>query len=190
MSETSKSLLERLGDRADSASWQQLLDIYTPMIRGWIPRHGVQPSDAEDLTQEVLGVVVRELPRFRHNGRRGAFRVWLRTITTNCLRHYWRRRRHEVTAQEAALLDQLDDPASDLSGLWDREHDQHVVGRLLEMLEPDFRPTTWRAFRRQVLDGESAEAVAAELGLSINAVLVAKSRVLQRLRRLAEGLID
>ena len=89
-----------------------------------------------------------------------------------------------------AMLDGLDDPSSDLSRLWDREHDQHVIGRLLELLEPDFRPATWRAFRRQVLEGAPAEAVAAELGLSVNAVLIAKSRVLQRLRRLSENLID
>jgi RNA polymerase sigma-70 factor (ECF subfamily) len=58
------------------------------------------------------------------------------------------------------------------------------------MLEPDFRPATWTAFRRQVLDGEPAEAVAAELGTTVNAVLIAKSRVLQRLRQLADGLVD
>jgi RNA polymerase sigma-70 factor (ECF subfamily) len=190
MSETSKSLLERLGDRADSASWQRLVAIYTPLILGWLRRHGVAPADAEDLTQEVLGAVVRELPRFRHNGRPGAFRAWLRALTSTCLRRSWRARRHQVTAQQFALLEQLDDPASDLSRQWDREHDRHVVARLLAMLEPDFRPATWAAFRRQVLDGESPETVAAALGLSINAVLIAKSRVLQRLRQLADGLVD
>ena len=192
MSETDRSLLERLGDRADSASWQQLLDIYTPLIRDWLRRHGVHPSDAEDLTQEVFGVVVHELPRFRHNRRRGAFRAWLRSIATNCLRRSWRSRPRETTGWDdfLAMLDQLEDPASDLSRRWDREHDRHVIDRLLDIIEREFRPTTWRAFRRQALDGEPAEAVAAELNLSVNAVLIAKSRVLQRLRRLAEGLVD
>ena len=192
MSETDKSLLERLSDRADSASWQQLLGIYTPLIRDWLRRHGVPPSDAEDLTQEVFGVVVREPPRFRHNRRRGAFRTWLRSITTNCLRRSWRARSRATTGwgDFLAMLDRLEDPASDLSRLWDREHDQQVLERLLAMLEPDFRPSTWRAFRRQVLEEVPPEAVAIELGLSVNAVLIAKSRVLQRLRRQADGLVD
>jgi RNA polymerase sigma-70 factor (ECF subfamily) len=89
-----------------------------------------------------------------------------------------------------SALDRLADPASDLSRLWDREHDEFVLNRLLGLIEPEFRPATWQAFRRQVIDGASPDIVAAELGLSVNAVLIAKSRVLSRLRRNAEGLVD
>jgi RNA polymerase sigma-70 factor, ECF subfamily len=194
MAETSATLLERLNDRADSVAWRRLVDLYSPLIDGWLRRHGVSAEDAEDLTQEVLRVVIREVSRFRHNGRAGAFRTWLRTITINCLRQSWRSRRSLVQATGspdiAAMLDQLEDPASDLSRLWDQEHDQHVLQRLLELIEPDFQPATWRAFRRQVLDGASPETVAAELGLTVNAVLISKSRVLSRLRRNAAGLVD
>src|SRR4051812_50050746 len=103
MSETDKSLLRRLDDRADAASWQQFLTIYTPLIRGWLRRHGVPPADAEDLTQEVLGVVVRKLPGFRHNQRGGAFRTWLRAITTNCLRRAWRARPRGATGRGSEI---------------------------------------------------------------------------------------
>ena len=194
MSETSATLLQRLNDRTDSVAWRRLVDLYTPLIGSWLRRQGVSAEDAEDLSQEVLGIVVREVSRFRHNGRAGAFRTWLRTITANCLRQAWRSRRLGLRATSPPdfdrALDQLEDPASDLSRLWDREHDEFVLHRLLALLEPDFQPATWRAFRRQVIDGRPAEAVAAELGLTVNAVLIAKSRVLSHLRRNAEGLVD
>jgi len=194
MSDTSASLLERLGDRADSEAWQRLIILYTPLIRGWVSRHGIRPPDADDLVQEVLGVVVRELPRFRHNGRVGAFRAWLRAISANCLRRSLRTRRLAPDAAGgsdfARFLDQLEDPDGELGRLLDREHDRHIARRLLEWVEPEFQPTTWRAFRRLVLEGDAASAVAADLGLSINAVLIAKSRVLQRLRLMGLGLID
>ncbi len=194
MAETSATLLERLNDRSDSVAWRRLVDLYSPLIKAWLRRHGVSAEDAEDLTQEVLEVVVREVSRFRHNGRAGAFRTWLRTITINCLRQSVRSRRLRTEAAGspdiAAMLDQLEDPASDLNRRWDREHDQHVLERLLELIEPDFRPATWQAFRRQVIDGASAETVAAELGLTVNAVLIAKSRALHHLRQSAQGLVD
>jgi len=194
MAETSATLLERLNDRSDSVAWRRLVDLYSPLINTWLRRHGVSAEDAEDLTQEVLEVVVLEVSRFRHNGRVGAFRTWLRTITINCLRQSVRSRRLRAEAAGSpditSMLDQLEDPASDLSRLWDRDHDQHVLQRLLELIEPDFQPATWRAFRRQVIDGASAETVAAELGLTVNAVLIAKSRVLSHLRRNAQGLVD
>ncbi len=194
MAETSATLLERLNDRTDSVAWNRLVDLYTPLINAWLRRHGVWADEAEDLTQEVLKVVVREVARFRHNGRVGAFRTWLRTITINCLRQSLRSRRVQAQATGSSditgMLDQLEDPASDLSRRWDQDHDEFVLQRLLDLIEPDFRSATWRAFRRQVIDGASAETVAAELGLTINAVLIAKSRVLSHLRKNAQGFVD
>jgi RNA polymerase sigma-70 factor (ECF subfamily) len=194
MSGTSVSLLERLRRQPDAASWQRLVAVYTPLIEGWLRRHLLPDADTDDLVQEVLAVVVRELPRFEHSRRPGAFRSWLRTITAHRLGDFWRARhnRPEATGDSDFLkrLAQLEDPASGLSRLWDEEHDRHVVSRLLEMIRPHFQPATWRAFQGVMLEGQPAAAVAAQLGTSVNAVLLAKSRVLRALRREARGLID
>ena len=64
------------------------------------------------------------------------------------------------------------------------------VHRLLEMLKGDFEPKTWQAFTRMALDGLPAAEVAQELGLTTNAVFIAKSRVLARLRQEAAGLVE
>jgi RNA polymerase sigma-70 factor (ECF subfamily) len=193
MADTPISLLERLRLRPDAQAWRRLIDLYTPLIHGWLRRFGLQPSDADDLTQEVLGVLVRELPQFRHDLRPGAFRRWLRTVTVNRLREFWRgrdRRPDEAAGGPDDLLAQLADPDSSLSRLWEQEHDRHVVRRLLEMIQNDFEPATWQAFRLLVLEGRPTAAVAAAVGLSANAVRIAKSRVLSRLRREAAGLLD
>lgn len=194
MSETSVSLLERLRSRPDDDAWQRLVGLYTSLLHGWLRRYGLQPSDVDDLVQEVLAVVVRELPQFQHNQRPGAFRRWLRTILVHRLKNFWRTRQTRPLALEgsqlAEMLEQLEDPDSGLSRLWDEEHDQHVLRRLLEVIQPEFTASTWQAFRRVAVQGEDVETVAADLGLSVHAVFVAKSRVLCRLRREADGLID
>jgi RNA polymerase sigma-70 factor (ECF subfamily) len=190
LSTTPVSLLERLRLRPDDASWQRLVALYSPLIRDWLHRHHVQPADADDLTQEVLTAVVRSLPDFRHNLRPGAFRRWLRTITVNRLRELWRQRDAAGWTDLDTVLDRLEDPDSDLGRLWEEEHDRHVVRRLLELLEPEFEACTWQAFRLLVLDGRTTADVAAALGVTPNAVRVAKSRVLARFRREAAGLID
>ena len=192
MCQTSASLLERLRCEPDNASWQRLVDLYTPLLRGWLGRHGLQTSDVDDLVQDVLAVVVRDLPRFQHNRRTGAFRRWLRTILVHRLRAFWRARqaRPQPTGDLLRLLEEWSDPQASLSRLWDEEHDRYVVGRLLERIQAMVTPSTWQAFRRVVVDGQDEETVAAELGLSVNAVFIAKSRVLSRLRREADGLID
>jgi RNA polymerase sigma-70 factor (ECF subfamily) len=194
MPDTSVSLLERLSLQPDEDTWKRFVDLYVPLIRGWLRRYEVTQQDAEDLAQEVLTVVVRELTDFRHNQQPGAFRNWLRTVTVNRLRELWRTRRGRAAATGdsavAQMLDQLADPNSSLSRLWDQQHDQHVARRLMELIQPQFEPKTWQAFRRVVLDGMKAAEVARELHLSVNAVLLAKSRVLSRLRQEMQGLTD
>jgi RNA polymerase sigma-70 factor (ECF subfamily) len=194
MSETSHSLLERLRVQPNDALWNRLIDLYTPLLQKWLRRHFLLEADAEDLVQDVLAVLVRELPHFEHNGQPGAFRRWLRTILVHRLQGFWRARQGRPLATGdsdlAKQFEQLEDPASGLSQLWDSEHDRHVIGRLMEQIEPQVAPSTWQAFRRVVLDGKDEEVVAKELGLSVNAVFIAKSRILARLRREAQGLID
>jgi RNA polymerase sigma-70 factor (ECF subfamily) len=194
MAPTSASLLERLNDRADSDAWSRMVDLYSPMIRSWLGRCGLAEPDIDDISQTVLSAVVANLPKFQHNGRAGAFRRWLRTITVNSLRDKFRRGRNRSDSPGGSAflssLNELEDPESGLSQIWDRFHDEHVARTLLAWAEPEFEPKTWQAFRRQVIEESRPATVAAELEISLNAVVIAKCRVLKRLRELSHGLID
>jgi RNA polymerase sigma-70 factor (ECF subfamily) len=189
---TSISLLDRLKvARPDASDWNRLQGIYLPLIRRWLGRVPGLGEEADDLAQDVFMVVVRELPRFERR-REGSFRAWLRQVTVNQARsHRRRRRRMPAVGLDPAIgfLDRLEAPNSDLAREWDRDHDRHVFERLLTIVEPDFQPATWEAFRRFALDGLSAAQVAAELGVSENAVLQGKSRILKRLRAEAGDLL-
>ncbi|MFO0968345.1 MAG: RNA polymerase sigma factor [Gemmataceae bacterium] len=194
MAETSLSLLHRLQKDGAAADWSRLVDLYTPLIQGWLKRHGLTGPDADDLLQDVLSVLIRELPAFVHQERRGAFRAWLKTITVNRACGFWRQRNAHAQPAGAAdfgqVLDELEDPNSRPSLIWNEEHDRHVMSRLLAAIEPEFNAVHWQAFRRQVFDGLPASQVAAELGVTDNVVLLAKSRILRRLRQEASGLLD
>lgn len=192
--ETSVSLLEGLRREPSETAWRRLVEIYEPLVRSWLVRRGAQGSDADDVAQETLVVVVRKLPAFERE-RTGSFRRWLLGITTNCLREHWRSRRTRTVAEAGSAewesdLAQLADPQSDLSRLWDEEHDRHVTRVLLERIRPNFEPATWEAFERVVLRGQTASATAAALGTTVNAVFIAKSRIMTQLRTLGAGLLD
>ena len=194
MNETSLSLLDRVRKSADSESWDRLVGLYTPLLKRWLGRYEIQHSDADDIVQEVLAAVVNDLPKFQHSQRAGAFRSWLRAILVNRVRGFWRSRKYRPIATGTSGLDkrlqQLQDDASDLSRIWDREHDEQVMKQLMEAVRPQFEPKTWEAFRHQVIDGQRADAVAQQLGMSLSSVYMAKSRVLSALRRESEGLIE
>jgi RNA polymerase sigma-70 factor (ECF subfamily) len=191
--ETSASLIERITGAPTDADWRRLDDLYRPLLRAWIARAGVPASDVEDLVQDVLVVVVREVAEFERR-RKGAFRAWLRTILANRVKNYIRGKNFEPTATGGSdflrRLDELESPESALSKLWDREHDRHVAASLMQRVQGDFDPVTWQAFCRHALEGESAMQVAKALDLSLNSVLLAKSRVLKRMRQELDGLVE
>ena len=193
MNPTSLTLLDRLKRAGpDGDEWRRLQDLYLPLIRSWLRGVPGLRDEADDLAQEVFLVLVRQLPSFERR-RDGSFRAWLRQITVNRIRSFWKARPRRPVAGRGDgddLLARLEDSASDPARTWDRDHDGHVFRKLLERVRPDFQPATWEAFRRFALDGRPAAAVARELGMSEGAVIQAKSRVLKRLREEAGELID
>lgn len=193
MASTPHSLIERLrkrdSEKSDSEAWERLVGLYTPWLERALGQWRIPPADRPDLVQETLAIVVQKLPDFEHNGQTGAFRRWLRNIVNNRVRTYWRKQ-PEATL-DGHPMEHLPDAAnSELERLWEQEHDQYVIQKLLELVQPDFTHSTWAAFRLQVLGGQSAKHVAAALGITPNAALLAKSRVLRRLRTEAEGMVD
>ncbi len=192
MKTTSVSLLDRLkAARPGASDWNRLQAIYLPLIQRWLGRVPGLGDEVADLTQEVLIVVFREIPRFDRQ-REGSFRAWLRRVTVNRIRIYRRqRRRRPAVGLDPAdgFLERLADPNDDLAREWDRDHDKQVVDKLLLVVQPDFAPTTWQAFERFGVEGCPAGRVAEELGLSENAVILAKFRVLKRLREEAGELL-
>lgn len=183
------TLLDRIRDPAETRSWSDFVAVYGPLVERWLRHEGVQPTDAEDVRQEVMTFLVGEIGRFQHNGRTGAFRRWLRLVTANRLREFLRKRRRD-DIHLAELANQLEDDRSRASVLWDSEHDRRVLDGMLGRLESRFGADRVEAFRRLVLEETTAEVLAGELGITIGAVRVMQHRILRALRELTDGLVD
>lgn len=191
LTNTSVSLLDRLKATGTPNDWDLFVQVYQPFIVKHIVRSGIPECDADDLYQETLTQVLTGITRFDHNGNAGAFRNWLKKIINQRMWHYAKSQcqthklnQHYVQIQSAQVNRHAIDE------LWDREHDRYVVNRLLELIRKEFTATSWEAFRRVVLDGQSVDIVAQQLSVTINSILIAKSRIMKRLRTISAGLID
>lgn len=186
---TPLSLLDRICN-SEGDAWRALVTIYEPLLRHWLRAASMQPADEDDLTQQILAVLVRKLPTFRHNGREGAFRAWLRSITLLEVAEFQRRQAARPALCDPEGLDALPSPIDQLTCAWDAEYERHVLYGLLELIKPDFSPSAWQVFQRIALEGFAPRTVAQEMGLTVNAVTLIKSRILRRLRQEARGLVD
>ena len=184
--ETSRSLLGRARS-GESDAWERVVELYAPLVYSWCRRCDLQETDIADILQEVFQAVALHLDRFQHRGHSGAYRGWLRAITTNKIRDLFRARAREVPGAGGTValnrLAAIADPASLAMGQDMAISEQAIVLRAaLERIRPRFHEITWRAFWRTAVDGCPATEVADELSTSPGAVRVAKYRVLRRLR--------
>jgi len=185
-SSSNHSTLLRQVRTHDSDAWRRLVYIYGPLIYQWCRSQRLQAADAADVMQEVFHSVAVNIKQFA--GRRhGSFRGWLWMITRNKIRDFHRRERKQVRGQGGSdamqRIGELPDaePQSRLSSdsLEASDAPQH---RALLLLEMEFEPQTWQAFKQVVIDSRSVTDVAADMEMTANAVRIAKCRVLKRLR--------
>ncbi|MBN9120382.1 MAG: sigma-70 family RNA polymerase sigma factor [Planctomycetes bacterium] len=187
MPTTSLTLLDRLRRPDHPDAWDRFVRLYAPLLLRWAELQGVRGADAEDLAQAVLLKLLRLLPDYaREDGR--SFRGWLFTICRNECRDFQTRRGTRPMPASDGLSTVAAPPRPD--ELDEAEYRRRLVRRVLELVRPDFGAPTWAAFDGFVLNGRPAAEVAAELGLSVNAVYLARNRILTRIRAEVAGLFD
>lgn len=180
---TSTGLLARLRAQ-DRDGWSRLAKLYGPLVYRWSRRRGLSSEDAADVVQEVFRAVAGSIQDFQA-GPTGSFRGWLWTITRNKIldRHRRNQRQPEAVGGTDALQRLLQIPESLDESEAGSNSNGNLVRRALALIRPDFTDASWQAFWRVVMEDQSAADVARNLGISVNAVYIAKSRVLHRLRK-------
>ena len=181
--ETQLTLLQRVKDPGDGQSWQEFVDLYQPLLLRFVISRGVPESDAQDIVQEIFAALLRSLPSFDLDQRRGRFRTWLwsvsRNVMVDCARRFHRRKKAEQNWVErlAELRDDEDSRAQ-----WCEAHKKRVLEFVLERVRSASQVKTWACFEEHVQQGRPAAEVGTELELTANAVYVNASRILQRIR--------
>ncbi len=181
---TRPTLLLRLREAGDDASWAEFVEIYTPLIHRYCLNRGLQPADADDVTQDVMRSIFRSLRDFRYDPERGTFRSWLYTVTRHEVnRHLKRLSKLPRTGASTTLtlkIEQTPDPREERD--WDLEYRRQMFAWAAEAVRPEFSEAHWQAFIQTTIDGHDPAEVGAGLGLSRAAVYIAKSRIVKRLR--------
>ena len=192
--EPSSSLLLRVQAQEQTA-WERLVHLYAPLVYSWCRRSGLQEADALDVGQEIFEAVWRKIATFRRVQASDSFRGWLRTIARHKIIDHRRRRKGEGEAVGGSdeLTRTLQQPARELPAP-DAEEDNAearlLCQRAVALIQSEFEEKSWLAFQAVVMHDEKPADVAAALEMSVNAVYLAKTRILRRLRQEFEDIID
>ena len=182
--ETDHSLIDRVKDMSDGASWLEFMGIYQPVVYRLARRRGMQDADAQDVAQQVFSSIARSLEGWMPGKDQPPFRAWLSTIARNAITTALTRRRPDQGTGSSSVADAMDRLPS--AGQTDAElimeARRAIVRWASEQIRPEFSELTWDIFWKTAMQDVSVAEVSKSSGRSIGAIYVSRHRVLARLK--------
>ena len=185
---TSFTLINRVKDLDDDAGWREFFDRYRWLVLRVASQHGLTDAEAEEVAQEVFARVARNIGVFETGGRPGAFRKWLRQMSTWCALTARRKRQIDVQSLDEPETEDQPSPAEEIANpessnphteVSDRDFHELLLRRLKQLVSPrDFD-----IYQRITFEGLTPQQVADQMGLSRGAVDTSLSRTRLAARR-------
>jgi RNA polymerase sigma-70 factor (ECF subfamily) len=187
---TRDSLLHRLKDWDDQSSWQEFFNLYWKLIYGVALKAGLNDAEAQDVVQETIMSVAKNLKDFQIGAEHGSFKAWLLKTTR------WRiadqvRKRLPVSASKVddstartSTAHRVPDPASlEWDALWECDWQRTVMEAALANLRGAIDPEEYQIFDLQVFKELSALEVARRMKVKLARVYFVKHKVARLLKR-------
>jgi RNA polymerase sigma factor (sigma-70 family) len=185
---TRSSLLTRLKQWDDTECWREFFDTYGRVIHGLCLKAGLNRSEAEDVVQETMAAVAKQMPSFFYDRGRGTFKGWLFTITRRCIwRQLAKRERNPALPTSDPLNDELeihpDAAQPPLEDSWEQEWRGHLVTLALDRVRRRVSAKQFQMFDLYVTQNQPMEIVTRTLGVNRAQVYMAKLRLSAQLRK-------
>ncbi len=183
---TRKSLLSRLKDWNDQEGWKVFFDTYWKLIYNAAIKAGLTEAEAQDVVQETVLSVLKSMPRFEYDARKGSFKVWLLRLTSWRITDQFRRRQKGIeqkrraaeTSTRTDTVERLADPVgSKLEALWDDEWETNLMEAALERVKRKVDPKHYQAFDLYVFKKWPVSKVARTLKINPGRIYLVKHRI-------------
>jgi RNA polymerase sigma-70 factor (ECF subfamily) len=178
---THTTLLTRLSEGVDPRAWKEFHDRYVALIRSFARRYGMQPVDCDDVAQEVLLNLSRAMKSFQYDPSKGRFRAYLKTLTLHTIFRNLRQKKDHGPLEVNEVEEKAAATDPEVEAMWEDEWRHYHIRLAMGRLGKEFSEKDRMAFSEYALMDRSATETAESLGLSVDQVYQAKSRILKRL---------
>ncbi len=182
---TRQSLLSRLKDWEDQEGWREFFETYWRLIYSVARRAGLTEAEAQDVVQETLVVVAKQMPGFRYDPSRGSFKAWLHTVIRGRLSRHWRKARThpsvtprpEFPEGEGTPEDVDPSAVSEFEASWQTEWEQNLLDAAVRRVQAKVSPRQYLLFSLAVLKQVPTATIRERYDASLPQVYLAKHRV-------------
>ena len=182
--ETNHSLIARVQDLDDGASWTEFLGIYQPVVFRMARKRGLQDADSHDVVQQVFVSISRAIGRWEESPDKPPFRAWLATIARNAITNSLTRRPRDAASGSSSVIDLLNAQpvAAETSAEIRAEAKKEIVWWAAEQIHGEFTTDTWDVFWRTAIEGQPIADVVKTTERTAGSIYVIRYRVIARLK--------
>ena len=194
---TRSSLLSRLRNAGDEASWRTFFETYWRLIYNVGRKSGLSDADAQDVVQDTVIAVARKMPEFCYDPAKGSFKQWLLLITRRRIHDHFRcvyrlaglaKAAAEPLRNSDTVPSSVLPPDAEIDAAWEFEWKQNLFQTALARVRERANPKHYQVFDYCVLQNVRASEVARMLGMNSAQVYLAKHRVSLAVKRAVSGL--
>jgi RNA polymerase sigma factor (sigma-70 family) len=189
---TRYTLLSRLEDRGDQDSWRDFFNIYWRLIYSVALKSGLTETEAQEVVQETVISVARDIDKFKRDRALGSFKGWLRNIIRWRIGDQLRKRTCALRADDSKVVGDLPwpnvagipDPAGEAAeSVWDEEWQANLLKAALGTIKRSVREEHYQIFDLYVLRQTPVRDVARALGVNVGLVYLVKYRISALLKK-------
>jgi len=185
---TRASLLGRLCDVEDHASWQRFFDTYWRLIHGVALKAGLTEAEAQDVVQETVIAVAKHLPAFRYDPKVCSFKTWMLRLTRWRIIDTFPKRLPQNASNGdgtgTSTLERIPDESSfNLDAVWEEEWEKSLLTAALKRVKPVLKPEHYQIFDLYALRQLPVSQVAEIMGVSAARIYLVKHRVAALVKR-------
>lgn len=196
---TRRSLLDRLRNWEDQASWRDFFNTYWKFIYGVAIKSGLSDAEAEDVVQETVLSVAKKMPEFVYDPARCSFKGWLMHVTRLRITDQLRRRQPafqqlpagDADSRRTPTVERIADPAGSLAeqdAAWDEEWERNLVDAAMERVKLRVKAEHYQIFHLSAVKGLKTSEVARMLHVNIGQVYLIRHRLAKEVKREVERL--
>lgn len=190
---TRRSLLDRLRNWEDQASWRDFFNTYWKFIYSVAIKSGLSDQEAEDVVQETVLSVAKKMPDYVYDPARCSFKGWLMHVARLRIMDQLRRRppafrqmpTSERDSRQTPTVERVPDPASaaDFDAAWDEEWESNLVDAAMERVKLRVKPEHYQIFYLSAVKGLKTGEVARMLQVNIGQVYLVRHRLAKEVKR-------
>ena len=179
---TRRSLLTRLKDWDDQEAWREFFDLYWRLIYSVARRAGLREAEAQDVVQETMVVVAKQMPNFRYDPARGSFKSWLHTVIRGRLCRHWRKTTRPPQAEaipegEEEEIQGESAAPPEFEAIWQSEWEQNLISAALRRVQAKVSPRQYLLFSLATLKEVPTHVIKERYEASRTQIYLARLRV-------------